>query len=261
MNRISISLILLIVISMVLPTSAFMYASGQSTTSDNNAADSGSSSGGGGSTTENSNSSTGGGGSTTENSGSSSSGGTIDNSGLSTGGSITTNNNAAGSSSNGSTASNNTGNTQGIDFKGILAVHNQERAAVGVPHLTWSDSLATSAQTWADQLLATGELEHSTCCGAFKDYGENLAYAGPPGYKTQPRLAQSWADEKKDYVPCNPCDYSKTGHYTQMVWKDTKQVGCGFASGPGGAYAKYGGTDILVCQYTPPGNSNSQPPF
>ena len=59
MNRITISLIFLIVISMVLPTSAIMYASGQSTdnsddsstggstTSDNNAGDSGSSSGGG----------------------------------------------------------------------------------------------------------------------------------------------------------------------------------------------------------------------
>jgi uncharacterized protein YkwD len=223
--------------SFILPTSAIMYASGQST--------------------DNSDSSSGG--STTDNSGSST-GGLTDNSGSSTGGSTTTTDNSATLPTT-STASNNTGNSTGVDANAILAVHNSERAAVGVPPLVWSDTLAAGAQTWANQLLATGELEHSTCCGAFKDYGENLAYAGPPGYKTQPQLAQSWADEKKDYVPCNPCNYSSIGHYTQMVWKDTKQVGCGFASGPGGAYAKYGGTDILVCQYTPPGNQNSQPPY
>ena len=207
LNRITNLLVLLIVITFILPATAIKYASGSTENSDETS----------NGPTDNSGSSSGG--STTDNSGSSSGGSTTDNSGSSSGGS-TTDNSAAGSSNGGSTASNNTGNTQGVDANSILAVHNQERAAVGVPPLTWSNTLAASAQTWANQLLATGELEHSTCCGAFKDYGENLAYAGPPGYKTQARLAQSWADEKKDYVPCNPCNYSGTGHYTQMVWKD-----------------------------------------
>ena len=90
MNRITISLIFLIVISMFLPTSAIMYASGQSTT-DN----SGSSSTGGSTTTDSSgSSSTGGSSTTTDSSGSSSTGGsstTTDSSGSSsTGGSSTT---------------------------------------------------------------------------------------------------------------------------------------------------------------------------
>ena len=143
-----------------------------------------------------------------------------------------------------------------MDVNGILAVHNQERAAVGVPPLTWSDTLAASAQTWAEHLIAIGKIEHSTG----QSYGENLAWAGPPSANTQPGLAQSWADEKKNYVPGTPGDFS-TGHYTQMVWKDTKQVGCGFASGPSGPGAQYGGTDVLVCQYTPPGNWNNQLPY
>src|SRR5689334_6795353 len=129
MNRITISLIFLIVISMVLPTSAIMYASGQST--DN----SGSSSTGGGSTT------------------------TTDNSGSSTGNSATL--------PTTSTASNNTGNaycdtcnndiyTGGGDLKSmVLAVHNRERAAVGVPPLVWSDDIAAGAKTWADHLSTT----------------------------------------------------------------------------------------------------------
>jgi uncharacterized protein YkwD len=258
MNRITISLISLVVISMVLPTSSIMYASGQSTTSDN----SGSSTSDSGSestttTSDNSGSSTGGGTTTDDNAvgarSSSDSGSTTT--------TTTDNNNGASSSDSGSTASNNVGNTQGVDVNGILALHNKERAAVGVPPLTWSNTLAASAQTWADQLLATGNSGHSTCCGAFRDYGENIASAGPPADKSQIGLVQGWVDEKKNYVPCNPCNYGGTGHYTQMVWKASTEVGCGFASGPGGAYAQYGGTDVLVCQYTPPGNWNNQPPY
>jgi hypothetical protein len=74
-NGITISLIFLIVISMVLPTSAIMYASGQSTDNSDDLSgtgesidNSGSSSTGGGSTT------------TTDNSGSSSTGGSAGNS-------------------------------------------------------------------------------------------------------------------------------------------------------------------------------------
>ena len=215
---------------MVLPISAIMYASGQ--TDDNSGSSSTSDSG---TTTTDNNDGSSTGGSTTDNSGSSTSGGTT-------------------------TTTDNTGNTQGVDINSILAVHNQERAAVGVPPLTWSNTLAAGAQTWAENVLATGKMEHSTCCGAFRDYGENIAAWGPPGAKTQAGLAQTWADEKKDYVPCNPCNYSGTGHYTQMVWKSTTEVGCGFASGPGGP-AGQSGSDVLVCRYTPPGNWNNQPPY
>jgi uncharacterized protein YkwD len=272
MNRITISLIFLTMISMFLPTLAIMYASGQSsdnsdssssgsTSSDNNAADSGSSSGGSGgsTTTDNSGSSTTG---STDNSHSSSSGGsTTDNSrSSSSGGSTTTTDNSATLPTT-STASNNTGTVKGVDVNGILAVHNQERAAVGVPSLTWSNTLAAGAQTWADQLLATGKVEHSTCCGAFRDYGEMISLSAPDS-KT-PGLAELWVSEKKNYHggPITEANGGSISHYTQMVWKTTKEVGCGFASGPGGVFAKSGGTGILVCRYDPPGNTFGQNPY
>ncbi len=152
-------------------------------------------------------------------------------------------------------------NTQGENMvDSVLAVHNQERAAVGVPPLTWSDTLAAGAQTWAENVLASGNMGHSTCCGAFSDYGENIAWAGPPGSETPAMLAQGWADEKINFVPGTSGD-SSTQHYTQMVWKASTEIGCGFASGPGGPGAQYGGSDVLVCQYTPPGNWNNQPPY
>ena len=135
-------------------------------------------------------------------------------------------------------------------------MHNQERTAVGVPPLTWSDTLAASAQTWAEHLIVIGKIEHSTG----QPYGENLAWAGPP----QRKLSPSWLSRgptKRKTMYRAPLATLAPSHYTQMVWKDTKQVGCGFASGPGGPGAQYGGTDFLVCQYTPPGNWNNQPPY
>src|SRR5918992_933016 len=48
--------------------------------------------------------------------------------------------------------------TGGGDFASmILAGHNRVRAQVGVAPLVWNDSLAASAQTWADRLAAEGQ--------------------------------------------------------------------------------------------------------
>lgn len=48
--------------------------------------------------------------------------------------------------------SNTTGNVADLE-NSILAVHNSEREAVGVPRLVWSDELATDANTWAEYLV------------------------------------------------------------------------------------------------------------
>jgi uncharacterized protein YkwD len=141
--------------------------------------------------------------------------------------------------------------------KTILAVQNQERAEVGVPPLTWSDKLAAGAQTWADHMATTGEFGHSTCCGAFRDYGENLAVVkGDNAMGGIVGAGQKfWISEKKDYhggpfqtIASN----GAPGHYAQMVWRTTTEVGCATASGNGGT------TAVLVCRYTPPGNTVGQ---
>ena len=38
----------------------------------------------------------------------------------------------------------------------VLAIHNRERADVGNPALTWSNSLAAESQAYADQLRSQG---------------------------------------------------------------------------------------------------------
>ena len=205
--------------SFILPASAIMYASGARTTiDDNNAA---------------------------------SSGGSTDNSGSSSGGS--TDNSATLPTT--STASNNTGNA--ADFVNtILGIHNLERAAVGVPPLTWSDSLAASAQTWAEHMATINQMVHSDDFS----YGENIAGwshgNSPPGSPdTLTKMVESWAVEKKNWQGGVLTDENaaSAGHYTQMVWKDTKQVGCGVAAASV--------NDYLVCQYSPTGNSIGKAPY
>jgi uncharacterized protein YkwD len=247
LNQIINLLVLLIVTLFILPVSALMYANGSPDNNVDSSSDSGS--------TDNSDSSPSD--FLPDNVDSSSDSGSTDvNADSST---TTTENNSTLPSE--SQLSNNTGNVQGEDLVSIiLTLHNQERAAVGVPPLTWSDTLAAHAQPWADNVYATGDASHSSGRADFGFYGENMARGGGPSYATPSWLAQTWANEKSGYVPGTPASDS-TGHYTQMVDKQSTEVGCGFTSGAGGLYAEYGGTNVLVCQYTPPGNWNSQPPY
>src|SRR4051794_25630258 len=43
----------------------------------------------------------------------------------------------------------------------LLALHNDLRAKVGAPALTWSDKLASVAGEWAKTLVARGQFQHS----------------------------------------------------------------------------------------------------
>ena len=56
-------------------------------------------------------------------------------------------------------------------------------------------------------------------------------------------------DECPNYNPDNPADTTKghTGHYTQIVWKDTKEVGCAKISCDGNK-------TLWRCNYNPHGN-------
>ncbi len=131
----------------------------------------------------------------------------------------------------------------------ILAAHNSYRKEVGVRPLTWSDDLASHAQEWADYLASLGgeELPHSENT----DEGENL-WMGTQGSFTNTQMVDSWGEEKENFVEGTFPNVSSTGnsddvsHYTQVVWRNTKEVGCAIASA--------GGNDILVCRYSPPGN-------
>ena len=139
----------------------------------------------------------------------------------------------------------------------ILAAHNQERVALGLEPLLWNQALAQSAQQWADHLAATGRFEHAPENRSAPE-GENL-WAGSKGYFAPEAMVDAWIREKKYFRPGLFPDNSITGkvedigHYTQIVWRATRQVGCAQAAGAS--------EDVLVCRYAEAGNYRGEQPF
>ena len=130
-------------------------------------------------------------------------------------------------------------------LRGILRAHNQARAKHCAAPLEWSPRLAALAQKWADTLAARGcAFEHSPD----NRFGENLAGAAPAGTHTANSATAAWYREVDVY------DFSKgrfsfeAGHFTQLVWRKTRRLGCGYARCSGDR------AEIWVCNYDPPGN-------
>jgi uncharacterized protein YkwD len=130
----------------------------------------------------------------------------------------------------------------------MIAEHNAVRSRVGTSALTWSDSLAVVAQEWANHLLASGQFAHSRN----PNYGENL-YEITGAAATSAEVVRAWAGESRDYEYRSNSCRATCGHYTQIVWNDTKQTGCAVARG--------NNREIWVCEYDPPGNWVGKRPY
>jgi hypothetical protein len=139
----------------------------------------------------------------------------------------------------------------------LLIAHNRERQDLGLEPLTWNPMLAESAQRWADHLASTGRFEHAPENHRNPE-GENL-WAGTKGYFGPEAMVDAWIREKKFFRPGVFPDNSTTGrvedigHYTQLVWRATTEVGCAEATGTR--------EDVLVCHYAEAGNWRGERPF
>jgi len=132
----------------------------------------------------------------------------------------------------------------------ILASHNAERATLGLAPLRWNAELAEGAGEWADHLASTGRFEHSPATRR-QPAGENI-WGGTAGRFTPERMVGLWLAERRYFKPgvfpanSTSGDPGEVGHYTQVIWRETTDVGCSLARGER--------EDILVCRYTKPGN-------
>lgn len=134
----------------------------------------------------------------------------------------------------------------------LLAAHNRERAAMGVPALEWDAGLAADAGDWARALAETNSFAHSRANPTDPDVqGENL-WAGTRGAWAPEEMVGLWISEKRDYragvfpAVSRSGKLERVGHYTQVIWRDTRRVGCAIASTDS--------EDILVCRYSTGGN-------
>jgi len=137
-----------------------------------------------------------------------------------------------------------------------VRAHNAWRRRAGVPPLAWASDLAARAQARAAHLASHGcDIVHGPLPA---DVGENLCWVGPVravGRKdeldavTPTWVIDKWGAESADYsAESDTCAPNRhCGHYTQIVWATTAQVGCGMAVCP-----TLG--QVWVCNYRPRGN-------
>ncbi|XP_051892721.1 LOW QUALITY PROTEIN: uncharacterized protein glipr2 [Pristis pectinata] len=136
------------------------------------------------------------------------------------------------------------GNEKNAFIAELLKEHNSLRARHQSPPLQVNSELSVQAQKWADHLVNIKTLQHSDT-----NYGENLWYKWSSDKKlpTGREVSESWYNEIQDYNFEAPGFHSKTGHFTQLVWKATKEMGAGQATDGKGKF-------IVVAVYKPPGN-------
>jgi pathogenesis-related protein 1 len=152
--------------------------------------------------------------------------------------------------------------------------HNLARARVStatpLPGLTWSPPLAAVARQWAGELAQRCEgLKHP----AAVKHGQNLASRSSMGSATRfspSEAVAGWMAEASCWThgrfgTTDRCDKSCVsklnstgcGHYTQVVWRRTRELGCGYASCKRDGFL----VEYWACNYSPPGNVRGQEPY
>ena len=134
------------------------------------------------------------------------------------------------------------------DDSGWLAAHNVRRqryhedGGTSYVPLQWSAGLASCSQQWAELLVDNGcNLRH--CANVLGlnqcQFGENLArHSGLT--QTADQILTRWTEDEEGTA--------NDLHFSQVLWRPTRYVGCGWATGSCG--------EVQVCRYVKPGNCN-----
>jgi len=141
--------------------------------------------------------------------------------------------------------------------------------AANMRKLVWNDELADVAQRWVDQCTNGHDKNRRT--ETYSHVGQNWAWRGSWKLEDQAELATKmvgwWYDEVKDITQKAVNSFSSDnaitgstgviGHYTQVVWADSYEVGCGYMSSVKGSNTE----SVLVCNYGPGGNYLGSPVY
>ncbi|XP_053664472.1 uncharacterized protein LOC128713635 [Anopheles marshallii] len=131
-----------------------------------------------------------------------------------------------------------------------LKAHNEYRARHGVLPLKLSKRLCRFAEEWAKVIAARGVLVHRSNSA----YGENIfcswsssITAGSSMIVSGREPVENWYSEIDLHVFGKEPATLKTGHFSQVVWKDSRELGVGLARNRSGQV-------FVVANYDPPGN-------
>ncbi|XP_041021895.1 pathogenesis-related protein PR-1-like [Juglans microcarpa x Juglans regia] len=133
----------------------------------------------------------------------------------------------------------------------FLAPHNAARSTLRLRPLMWDPKLARYAQCYANQRRFDCALRHSN-----GPYGENIFWGSGNGW-TASQAVTAWVSERKWYnYRSNSCaGGQQCGHFTQIVWRTTRRVGCARV------ICSVGRGVFMTCNYDPPGNYIGERPY
>lgn len=157
-----------------------------------------------------------------------------------------------------------------VDSAAMVKAHNELRAAVGSPGVKWSAALEAKAAKRLKQLQEMG------CVMKHSGPGENLFWASAQKnadkknafgqwiwHRSVQKISEKdvvsrWASEKKWYSheqgTCHASIGETCGHYTQLVWEDTREIGCGRS-------ICSDKSQVWLCFYSPAGNIIGERPY
>jgi len=142
-------------------------------------------------------------------------------------------------------------------------INAPQPAASDMRKMVWSNELEEIAQRWADQCTFGHDEVNFKLDGT--SVGQNVAMGMSSAQEqegivqaTMTAHVQSWYDEVTnpgcDSNNINPFKYtSGVGHYTQMVWSESEEIGCASVYYKDTS-SQFAYSNLLVCNYGKAGN-------
>ncbi|KAL4816310.1 CAP domain-containing protein [Aspergillus spinulosporus] len=142
----------------------------------------------------------------------------------------------------------------------VLYSHNVHRANHSSPDVTWSSDLESSAQVLASRCV----YEHDTSING-GGYGQNIGY-GTSADEVAVMISDLMYNDEMGYfenlygqATPDMTLFEKWGHFSQIVWKGTTEVGCATVDCPSlGNVDSATSVPFTVCNYSPAGNYDGE---
>ncbi|HHH19660.1 MAG TPA: hypothetical protein ENK86_04020 [Campylobacterales bacterium] len=150
----------------------------------------------------------------------------------------------------------------------VVDVHNQKRQGYYLDaDISYSHVLEEAAQQYADTLAQSGAFIHDPNNQSL-GYGENLYAHSANKIPDLNTVLNSWFDDEEPFYnysdgSCNEGTFANgqsatCGHYTQVLWQETREVGCASSQYQVGEYQ---GGYVYVCKYQKAGNVQGEKPY